>query len=211
MSNAQRKGERTDRRRTRRISRIVCIVSAKLLSEARRTRRPSRRLETDLRDDESGPSDNNFAQANQIDPVGKQVCTSESDRPVQTTSSHERIRSTRPDKKFARANQIDPFGQQVCTSESDRPVRTTSLHERIISTPPDNKFARANQIDPFGQQVRTSELYQPARTTSLHEQIRSTLSDNKSVQANQIAPDCSDGHRTVNFGYSLQSSRRSDG
>ena len=71
---------------------ITCIVYAQLLSESRRTRRPSRRSETDLRDDKSY-------------------------RPVRTTISHQRIRSTRSTNKFAPANQIDPFGQQVRTSE----------------------------------------------------------------------------------------------
>ena len=115
---AQRQGERPNRRRTRRILCYRLHCSAKLLSEARRTRRPSCRSETDLRGDESGRSNSKFAPANQIDSFGKQVRTSESDRPVQTTSSHQRIRSTRSDNKFAPANQIDPFGQQVHTSQS---------------------------------------------------------------------------------------------
>ena len=72
----------------------------------------------------------------QIRSFGQQVRTSESDRPIQTTKSHERIRSTRSDNKFARANQIDPFGQQVCTSESDRSGWTTRLHQPIRSAGP---------------------------------------------------------------------------
>ena len=80
--------------------------------------------------------DNKFARANQIDPFGQQVHTSESDRSVRTTSLHELIRSTRSDNKFARENQIDPFGQQVCTSQSDRSVRTTSSHQPIRSAGP---------------------------------------------------------------------------
>ena len=116
---AQQKGERPDCRRKRRILRIICIVYAELLSEARRTRRPSRCLETDLWDNESGRSDNKFAEANQIDPLGQRVRTSESDRPLRTTSSHEQIKSTRLDNKFAQANHIDIFGQQVRMSESD--------------------------------------------------------------------------------------------
>ena len=95
---------------------IACIVYAQLLSESRRTRRPSRRSETDLRDDES-------------------------DRPVRTTSSHQQIRSTRSDNKFVPANQIDPFGQQVSTSESDRPLRTTSSNQQIRSTRSTKKIA----------------------------------------------------------------------
>ena len=104
-----------------------------LLSETRRTRIPSRRSETDLRGDESGRSENKFARANQIDPSGQQVCTSKSYRPLWTTSSYKRIRSTCTDNNFARANHIDPFGQQVCTSESDRPIQTTRSHQPIIS------------------------------------------------------------------------------
>ena len=153
---AQRQGERPNRRRTRRILHYSFHFSAKLLSEARKTKRPLRRSDTILWGDESGCSDNKFARANQIDPSGQQVRTSESDQPLRTTSSYKRIRSTRPDNKFARANHINPFGQQVCTSKSDRPIQTTSSHEQIKSTRSDNKFARANQINPFGQQVRTS-------------------------------------------------------
>ena len=123
----QRKGEWPDRRRTRRISRIVCIVSAELLSDAHRTRRPSRRSETDLRDNESY----------------RPVWTTSLHQRIRSTrsenKSHQRIRSTRSDNKFAPANQIKPFGQQVAPENQIDPFG--------------QQVAPANQIDPFRQQV----------------------------------------------------------
>ena len=134
MCYAQRQGERKIRRRTRRILRIVFLCSATLLSEVRRTRSPSRRLKTDLWDDESGCPDNEAVQANQIAPSGQRKSTSQSGRSFRTAKAYKPIGSLFQESEAVQANRIAPSGQQSRTIQLGRSFRTAKPYNYARGT-----------------------------------------------------------------------------
>ena len=147
--------EKSSQNKTIRVS--FALFSMTLLSEVRRTRSPSRRSKTDLRDGESGRPDSVAAQANQIAPSGQRSRKSQSDRSLQTTKPYKPTRSLFQDSKAVQANRIALSGQQSRISQSDRSVRTAKPYNSIGSLLQDSKAVQANQIAPSGQRSCTSQ------------------------------------------------------